>query len=428
MIAVLMAGGKGTRISSVTKDIPKPMIRIGGKPVLEHQIETLKRQGITDFIITVSHLGSVIMDYFGDGSGVSPATGKPFGVKIRYFNEKTPLGNAGALFYLEQYLTDDFLLLNGDLMFDFDLKRFLLFHRESGGTVTLFAHPNSHPYDSGIIAADEHGLVRRWITKEDPKPEYYENLVNAGIHIVSPKIFPLVSARHTEYAGGPRIDLDRDLLKPLVQKEEVYAYRSPEYVRDMGTPERYQEVCHDFANGIIQAKNLANRQKAVFLDRDGTINRYIGFLRDPAQMELIPGAADAINEIHKNGLLAIVVTNQPVIARGEVTWEGLHNIHNRMEMLLGMEGAYLDDIFVCPHHPDKGFHGEVPELKMICSCRKPKPGLLLAAAEKYNIDLSRSWMIGDSASDVSAGQAAGCRSIQLTEKKSLEQAVYTIMP
>lgn len=428
MIAVLMAGGKGTRISSVAKDIPKPMIRIGGKPVLEHQIEALKRQGISDFIITVSYLGSVIMDYFGDGSGVSPATGRPFDVKIRYFNEEVPLGNAGALFYLEQYLDDDFLLLNGDLMFDFDLKRFLSFHRESGGIVTLFAHPNSHPYDSGIIAADEHGLVSQWLAKEDPKPEYYENLVNAGIHIVSPKIFPLVSARHTEYAGGPRIDLDRDLLKPLVQRKEVYAYRSPEYVRDMGTPERYQEVCHDFANGIIQAKNLENRQKAVFLDRDGTINRYAGFLRNPAQMELIPGAADAINEIHKNGFLAIVVTNQPVIARGEVTWEGLRNIHNRMETLLGMEGAYLDDIFVCPHHPDKGFPGEVPELKMTCSCRKPKPGLLLAAAEKYNIDLLQSWMIGDSASDVSAGQAAGCRSIRLTEKKTLEQAVYTIMP
>lgn len=422
--AVIMAGGKGTRISSVASDIPKPMIRIGGKPVLEHQIEALKRQGVTEFIITVSHLGSVIMDYFGNGEGISPATGQPFGVHIRYFYEQMPLGNAGALFYLADDLEDDdFLLLNGDLMFDIDLDRFLAFHKACGGTVTLFSHPNSHPYDSGILVTDPDGLVTKWIAKEDPHPEYYENLVNAGIHMVSPKIFPLISAKHTDYAGGPKIDLDRDLLKPLVQSRQVYAYRSPEYVHDMGTPDRLSEVSRDYLSGMISAKNLANRQKAVFLDRDGTINRYAGFLRDPDEMELIPGAAEAVNEIHRNGYLAIVVTNQPVIARGEVTWEGLRKIHDKMELLLGKEGAYIDDIFICPHHPDSGFPGEVPELKINCSCRKPKPGLILKAAEKYHIDLQKSWMIGDSESDVLAGQAAGCKSIRIRKDLPLAKTI-----
>ena len=119
--------------------------------------------------------------------------------------------------------------------------------------------------------------------------------------------------------------------------------------------------------------------------------------------------AEAIRTVNESGYLAIVVTNQPVIARGEVTGEELTEIHNKMETLLGKEGAYLDGIYVCPHHPDSGFPGEIPDLKIECDCRKPKPGLLLQAAEEYNIDLSQSWMVGDSAIDVQAGQNAGCQ-------------------
>ena len=118
---------------------------------------------------------------------------------------------------------------------------------------------------------------------------------------------------------------------------------------------------------------------------------------------------EAIKKINESGYLAIVATNQPVIARGEVTVPELQEIHNKMETLLGAEGAYLDAIYYCPHHPHKGYEGEVPELKIDCECRKPKPGMLFTAAEDFNIDLSQSWMIGDGENDVKAGKAAGCR-------------------
>ena len=189
----------------------------------------------------------------------------------------------------------------------------------------------------------------------------------------------------------------------------MYCYDSPEYVKDMGTPERYECVCCDYAAGLVRARNLRNKQRAIFLDRDGTINRYVGFLRDIEQFELLPGAAEAIRRINASGYLAIVVTNQPVIARGEVTREQLREIHDKMETLLGREGAYVDAIYYCPHHPHRGYPGEVAELKIDCDCRKPKPGLLLQAAEDYNIDLTKSWMIGDSQSDMQAGEAAGCK-------------------
>ena len=402
MKTVIMAGGRGTRISSVASDIPKPMIKIEGIPVLEREIDCLRDQGFDDIILTVSHLGSIIMDYFGDGSGVSPATGKPFGVHIQYFFEKEPLGNAGALFEIKDQLTEDFLLLNADSMFDVDFNRFLAFHKKHGGLVTLFTHPNSHPYDSGLIIADKDKAVQKWLTKEDVRPQWYKNRVNAGLHVINPAI--LDTAINT-----PKVDLDRQLLKPLAGTGKMFCYDSPEYVKDMGTPDRYYAVCEDCKAGKIQAKNLRNKQKAVFLDRDGTINKYVGFLRDIDQFELMDGAAEAIRKINSSGYLAIVITNQPVIARGEVTFEQLEEIHNKMETLLGKEGAYLDGIYFCPHHPDKGFAGEIPELKIDCDCRKPKPGMILQAAKDFNIDLTSSWMIGDGKNDIGCGKNAGCK-------------------
>jgi len=428
MKVVIMAGGKGTRISSVASDIPKPMIKIEGKPVLEHELECLRAQGFTDIILTVGHLGSIITDYFGDGSGVSPVTGKPFGVHISYYVEQEPLGNAGALFRIKDQLTEDFLLLNADAIFDVDFNRFVAYHREKGGIATLFTHPNSHPYDSGLIIADGSGAVKQWLTKEDPRPEWYRNRVNAGLHVLSPRI---LDAEIT----AAKVDLDRQLLKPLAGTGKMFCYDSPEYVKDMGTPDRYAAVCKDFRQGKVTAKNLSHRQKAIFLDRDGTVNKYIGFLRDIRDFELLPGVDAAIGEINASGYLAIVITNQPVIARGEVTVQELQEIHNKMETLLGRKGVYIDALYYCPHHPHKGYAGEIPELKIDCSCRKPKPGLLLQAAQDFNIDLSQSWMIGDSENDIKAGIAAGCRTAligtddygQTLTVPSLEAFVKTVL-
>lgn len=423
MKAVLMAGGKGTRIASVISDIPKPMIPIEGMPVLEREIANLREQGIKEIIITVSHLGHVIMDYFGNGNKISPVTGKPFGVAIEYFYEEEPLGNAGALFKLQDKLLDNvnedsFLLLNADAIYDVDFQRMIRFHRDKHASVTIFTHPNSHPFDSGLIVADQEGRVSKWLTKEEIRPTYYKNRVNAGLHIISVRVLSDFRKKYEGKRFPNKVDLDRMVLQPLVNKE-MYAYDSSEYVKDMGTPERYEMVCRDFRKGIIKARNLRYKQKAVFLDRDGTINKYVGFLTNPEQFELLPGVAEAIKAINKSGYLCIVVTNQPVIARGEVTYEQLECIHNKMETLLGEKGAYVDAIYFCPHHPDRGFEGEVKELKIDCGCRKPKPGMILRAARDYNIDLSNSYVVGDSESDIIAGKLAGCKTILVSNQSDI---------
>lgn len=394
MKVVIMAGGKGTRISELFPDIPKPMIPVCGIPVLEREICSLKEQGFTDIILTVGYKANVIMDYFNDGSKL--------GVHIEYFVEKQPLGNAGALFQLKDKLTEDFFLLNADAMFNVDFNRFVNFHKEHKGLVTLFTHPNNHPYDSGLIITNKEKQVEKWLAKEDIRPKYYQNRVNAGLHVISPEV---LNMRFTT----EKIDLDRQVLKQLCGTGKMYCYDSPEYVKDMGTPDRFEGVCKDFKNGIVESRNLKNKQKAIFIDRDGTINKYVGFLREAKQFELKDGVSEAIKKINQSGYLAVVVTNQPVIARGEVTYDGLQEIHNKMETLLGEDGAYLDGIYFCPHHPDSGYEGEIKELKIECECRKPKPGMLFKAAQDLNIDLEQSWMIGDGKNDIQAGKNAGCR-------------------
>lgn len=407
MQTVIMAGGKGTRIASVNAEVPKPMLEVCGKPILEHQVEVLKRQNLTDIILVIGHLGSVIRDYFQDGS--------KFGVQISYIEEKELLGTAGSFYYLRDIIQDDFFLLNGDLIFDVDLHRFMNFHKKKHALATLFTHPNNHPYDSGLIIAKEDGTIIKWIHKEEERG-FLRNRVNAGIHIISPKVLE----RFTELK---KTDLDREVLKPLIPSGRVYAYDSPEYVKDMGTPERYRQVEQDLLRGRVRARNLDRKQKCIFLDRDGTLNVYKGFLTDIEELELVPGAAEAVKCINSSEYLAIVITNQPVIARGECSLKELEEIHNKLETLLGKEGAYIDALYYCPHHPDKGFTGERPEYKIDCDCRKPKPGMLLKAAEDYNIDLSQSIMIGDGKNDMEAGKAAGCQTILVDEENTLLSVV-----
>ena len=407
MQTVIMAGGKGTRIASVNAEVPKPMLEVCGKPILEHQIEVLKRQKLTDIILVIGYLGSVIRDYFQDGS--------KYGVHISYIEEKELLGTAGSFYYLKDIIQDDFFLLNGDLIFDVDLHRFMNFHKEKHALATLFTHPNNHPYDSGLIIANEDGTITKWIHKEEERG-FLRNRVNAGIHIIS----PMVLERFTELK---KTDLDREVLKPLIPSGRVYAYDSPEYVKDMGTPERYRQVEQDLLKGRVRARNLDRKQKCIFLDRDGTLNVYKGFLTDIEELELIPGTAEALKCINSSEYLAIVITNQPVIARGACSVQELEEIHNKLETLLGKEGAYIDALYYCPHHPDKGFEGERQEYKIECGCRKPKPGMLLKAAEDYNIDLSQSIMIGDGKNDMEAGKAAGCQTILVDEQNTLLSVV-----
>ena len=398
-VAVIMAGGKGSRLLSITNDeIPKPMVPVDGKPLLEYQVEKLKAYGIKKIVMIVGHLGEKIVDHFKDG--------KDFGVEIDYIFEKEPLGTAGAFYYLKDKIdAKDFMLVFGDIFFDMDFDRMEDFHFKNSALTTLLAHPNGHPYDSDLIQTDDTGRVIGFDSKHNVRDYWYDNMVNAGMYIINKRLLDL--------AKEPvKTDFEKDILANQVKLgANIYAYHTPEYVKDVGTVDRINATVEELKSGLIQSKNLKNKQRAIFLDRDGTMNVSKGFISKADDLELIPGTIDAIKAINKSGALAIVITNQPVIARGECSFEELHNIHNKLKTLLGEKGAFVDDIFYCPHHPDKGFEGEVPELKFDCECRKPKTGMIEEAVKKYNIDLSKSYMVGDSTMDLETARNAGIKSV-----------------
>ena len=402
MIAIIQAGGAGTRLKSISGDTLKPMVPICGKPILEYQVESLVASGVDNIWIVCPANNTQVQDHFLDGS--------KWGIHIRYIVEEIPLGTGGALFYAAKFVKEDFILVFGDLMLDVDFRRFMKFHKKHHSIISTFAHPNSHPYDSDILVVDGEGKVIHILSKKEPRDFYYANITNAGLYVVSKELLATFDGLDKPI----KMDFEKNLLSPSIYSDGVYAYISSEYVKDAGTPDRYEAITKDILNKIPESRNLLNPQRAIFLDRDGVINVFGDFVTDADKLFLKEDAGPAIKRINESRFLAICITNQPVIARGETTFEEMSRINDKLAVLLGEKGAYLNDLFYCPHHPDKGFGGEVPELKIDCDCRKPKIGLLLKAQKKYNIDLKGSWFVGDTHQDIQTGINAGCRTILIT--------------
>jgi mannose-1-phosphate guanylyltransferase / phosphomannomutase len=414
MQTVILAGGKGTRMGDLTREIPKPLIAIAGKPILEHQIELVKRYGHTDIILLTGYRGEKIRDYFGNGSR--------WGVTIRYQQETKPLGTGGALRAVENMLDSSFFVLYGDIIMDIDLDEVAAFHARKNPSATLVVHPNSHPYDSDLLEMDGEDRITAFHRKPHAPGRYHHNLVNAGAYVISRELLNTIPA-------GTFSDLGRDIFPPLTDDRKALAgYRTAEYLVDVGTVDRLQMVTADVVSGKVARLNRKKLRRAVFLDRDGVINEERDPVAAPEKLNLLPGVVDAIKKINRSEFCAVVVTNQPMIAKGFATENDLDRIHAKLETLLGAEHAYLDRMYHCPHHPEKGFAGERPELKIPCECRKPSPGMVYKAASDLNLDLSNSYMVGDQTVDVQTGINAGCRTIMVKTGYAGSDRKYSCRP
>jgi D,D-heptose 1,7-bisphosphate phosphatase len=413
MKLAIIAGGKGTRLGLTT--IPKPMATVAEKPILEHQILLARQHGITDITILSGHLSECIQEYFQDGSR--------WGVHITHLVEPAPLGTAGAVKLLKGRVAGRFLVFFGDVFIDMDLDALLAFDAQTDSPATILVHPNNHPYDSDLVEVNERHEVVAFHSKPHPEGFVYHNLVNAGVCLLHSEIFDLIPDDRPS-------DFGKHIFPAMLQAgKTIRAYASPEYVKDMGTIDRLEKVRQEYASGKVQRLNRKNPQRAIFLDRDGVINREVGNISHPDQFELLPGVAQAVRAINESGYLSIVITNQPVIAKGFCTVTGLAAIHKKMETLLGNDRAYLDSLFYCPHHPEKGFPGELPELKIECDCRKPRPGLLLQAQQKFGICLEDSYFIGDRFADIQAGKNAGVKTVLLeTGHAGADAGQYSVQP
>ena len=416
---IILAGGAGTRLRARLGHLPKPMIPIAGKPLLEHQVELARQYGFDDLVFFTHYRADLIQDYFGNG--------EKFGVRIRHILETEPLGTAGAVLAGFDALADRFVVMYGDTMVNVDLERLWRAHANSQADATLLLHPNDHPFDSDLVEVDDASRVVAFHNRPHSPNVWRQNLVNAGLYVLEKSALALFKDRRKH---SPAILDFGNAVFPemLAQHKLLLGYNSPEFIKDIGTPERYDRISAQHEAGIVQRSSLARPQRAVFLDRDGTIIPDKDCLRKAEDLELFPQAAEAIHKLNLAGWRTVVVTNQPVIAKGWCTEAELKNIHNKLESLLGREHAFLDRIYYCPHHPEKGFPGERPELKIECDCRKPGIGMIQQAVKELNIDLASSWLIGDTMTDLQTAKNAGVKSILVSTGPALSVAGPTVQP
>ncbi|MDH7504132.1 MAG: HAD-IIIA family hydrolase [Verrucomicrobiota bacterium] len=396
--AVILAGGKGTRLKERLGELPKPLISIGGRPLLGHHLALCERYGFSDVVLLLGHGAEKIQQYVNEQ--------KQPGLQLRCIVEPRLLGTAGAVVAARERLAERFLVVYGDLMIRMDLDRLWHAHEAMRAYATLVVHPNDHPYDSDLIEVDKEGWVCAFHAKPHPPELFYQNLVNAAVYVVERKALE-------PFAGLPMpLDFGKDLFPLMLRKGcRLLGYRTPEYIKDIGTPDRYDRVCAEFEKGVIARSALDHPQPAVFLDRDGTLNEEVDGVTKPDQLRLLPGAAEAVRMLNHHGIRVVVVTNQPVVAKGFCTEADIEMIHRKLETLLGREHAFIDRIYYCPHHPERGFPGERPDLKIECECRKPRPGLIRRAMKELNIDPNMSWVIGDSTVDIATAKNSGLPSI-----------------
>jgi histidinol-phosphate phosphatase family protein len=374
------------------------MVPVGGKPLLEHQVALARDHGFTDIRLLTFYGEGVIRDHFGDGGR--------WGVSIRYHTEKVAMGTAGAVLEAIHELAERFVVLYGDTVLDVDLDAMWRRHDALSADATLLVHPNDHPHDSDLIETDPEGWIVAFHATPHPAESNFQNLVNAALYVVER------SALEPWAPPQSKLDFARDLFPAwLAEGRRLYGYRSREYIRDVGTPDRLAQAESDLASGRVRRLSLRETCPAVFLDRDGTLNREVDRVKSADELVVIEGVGRALRRINQHGLLAVVVTNQPVVARGECSEAELRRIHDKLETELGREGAYLDGLYYCPHHPDRGFPGERPELKVACDCRKPRIGLIQKATEELRIDLADSWLVGDSTVDLQTARTAGVRAV-----------------
>lgn len=415
MQAVILAGGKGTRLAARLNGRPKPLVDVCGVPLLQRQIEQLTSQGVQDFVVLVNHAADQIIDFL--------KARHDFGCRIALVDDGDPRGTAGAVLHCLERLDDRFLVVYGDTLFNIDLGRFLAAHEGSGADASLFLHPNDHPQDSDLVEVDDARRIIGFHPYPHPEGVFLPNLVNAAFYIVEKRAlepyrdFPVPS------------DFAKELFpRMLADGARLSGYPSFEYIKDLGTPARLEKVEKHLASGLVDRSSLLTPQPCVFLDRDGTLNELRDYVREPEALSLFPGAGRSVRRLNDAGLRTALITNQPVIARGECSFEDLRRIHNKLETVLAEDGAFLDRIYFCPHHPDRGFAGERPELKVVCDCRKPATGLLDRARLDLNTDVSGSWFVGDSTADLLAARAFGLRSILLGTGEGGRDAKHPCAP
>lgn len=369
--AVIWCGGIGERLKPITEIIPKPMVDINDKPFLEILINQLKEQGITEVILCTGYKKEIIEDYFKDGSQL--------GVKIKYSRGLTEWEQAKRLWEARDLIDDYFLLLYADnYVPSFDLKKSVEFYLEKNKIVSfvVFSKPTKNNLkigDDGIITVYDKTRIAEGL-----------KYVELGYMIVDKK-------RVFEFIDGSNISF-QETMKKLVEKQEIAG---------LETKHQYQSISD--IDRLKKTREYFSPKKILLIDRDGTINKKPPrgeYILKKEDFEFIEDSMTTLKQLSDNGFKFIILTNQPAVSRGLITKEELDNLHFYTINKLKTENINILDIFYCPHDINEG-----------CYCRKPNPGMIIDACNKYFINPKDTYFIGDDERDCLAAVRAGCGSI-----------------
>lgn len=378
--AVLLVGGEATRLGDLAAETPKSLQPVAGRPFLDHLLFNLSRYGVTRVLFALGRLGDQVREHVGDGSA--------FGIEPVYVVEPEPLGTGGAVkLAASRARGDELLVANGDTLFDLNYLDLALLRREIGAeaSVALRRVDDAGRYGSVTMSGS---LITGFAEKRADGP----GLVSGGVYVFAREAL----GRLPEGVSS----LERDLLEPMADHGILAGREYPGVFIDIGLPESLAE-----AQDVVAAWR---RKPAVFLDRDGVLNRDFGHVHDAGHWEWMPGAREAVKAINDSGRLAIVITNQAGIGRGYYTEDEFAAFMDWVREQLAAAGAHVDAVYHCPHHPTAG----VPPYRVACDCRKPRPGMLLEAISDWGIDADSSVMIGDNDKDMEAAAAAGVAGVR----------------
>jgi histidinol-phosphate phosphatase family protein len=407
--AVILCGGQGTRLAPAIGDLPKVLAPVADRPLLAHLLSKLARAGARRVVLLAGSGGEAV-------SEIAPTLAPP-GLVVETIVERNPLGTGGALRSIESQLPERFLVLFGDIYATVDFRRLSDSALERGGLGTLLVHRSSHPEDSDVVAIDDAQRLISWMGRGPRRTSSAVGaaaLTNAAVSVLHRDLLRRIPSDRPS-------DLTAEVLPPLVDaRAPLYAYVSSEYVRDIGTPERLRSVDAD-----CRAGRTALAAELALLDRDGVlVEEGPEPVVSPDGIRLLPGAAEGVRCLNEAGIRVVVVTNQAVVARGLCSPSTLEAIHGRLRDLLAAQGAKLDAIYHCPHHPETHWQEGPSALRGPCRCRKPSTGMVERALDETGVVAWRGVVVGDATIDLQLAANAGLAGICVRTGKGGDDGLY----
>jgi D-glycero-D-manno-heptose 1,7-bisphosphate phosphatase len=365
------------------------MIEIQGKPFLEYQIEQLREQGFKRVLLLLGYLPEVVRDYFGNG--------RRWGIKVEYSVSAVNDETGRRLKLAEPFLDPGFLLLYCDNYWPMSMKRLWQRFVAAGAPVMITVYSNKDGYTRNSVRVEADGFVSIY-DKTCGHPDLN------GVEIS----YAIVSKRIVHQLSDANVLFETKVYPALAARRQLSAFVTDHRYLSVGAHHR-----------LPLTEEFFRRRKTIILDRDGVLNRRpprASYVRRREEFEWLPGALDALQLLHAAGYRVVVVSNQAGIARGAMTHGDLADIHRAMTDAARAGGAKIDKIYYCPHDWDEG-----------CECRKPKPGMLFQAQRDLNLDLSRTYFLGDDERDLEAADRAGCRFGTISEDQPLLDWVRALL-